>query len=86
MTKRPCVSSFKSLRELYDAMTCGDSRVLDKYGQWRADLPVFGGEEISDSDKIWSWDQDNVIHGTCQDDLQIIPRDLLFTLEDVRFW
>ena len=39
-----------------------------------SDLPTFGGEEPSDTVGIWSWDPDNMIVGTCEDDIEIVSR------------
>jgi len=40
-------------------------------------LPTFGGDDIEDTNCIWSWDATHKIIGTCFDDFQIVPRDPL---------
>lgn len=40
-----------------------------------ADLPTFGGEEPSDTSGVWSWDKDNLLVGTCVDDMEIVSRE-----------
>lgn len=67
----------KNLSELYQLMKNDDPRVLDQHGQWRTDLPTFGGAEPESTFAVWSWDKNNVIYGTCNDDLQIISREEL---------
>ena len=62
------------LDELFALMTADDSSVLDKHGQWRGDLPTFGGDEPNDTSEIWSWDNTRLIVGTCNNDLEIINR------------
>ena len=47
----------------------------DEYTQMMmADLPVFGGEEPSNTSEIWSWDLNNLLVGTCSEDFRIISR------------
>jgi len=47
----------------------------DEYTQSHmADLPVFGGEEPSNTSEIWSWDNDNLLVGTCSEDFRICSR------------
>ncbi len=43
---------------------------------WSA-LPLFGGDEPKDTELVWSWDVNNLLVGTCRDDLEIVPRDKL---------
>jgi hypothetical protein len=37
-------------------------------------LPTFGGDEPDDTVEVWSWDADEMLVGTCTDDLQLVPR------------
>jgi len=58
------------LDDLRLAMISEDPRVSD----WSA-LPTYGGPPPAGSGlKIWSWNRDSVLVGTCGDDLEIIPR------------
>ena len=45
------------------------------YNDWTS-FPTFGGDEIQASAKVWSWDQDRVLIGTCRDDLDIQDREV----------
>ncbi len=38
------------------------------------DLPNFGGDMPSDTTHIWSWDEDRLLVGTCQQDYEIVTR------------
>lgn len=40
-----------------------------------AELPTFGGEEPSDTSGVWSWDKNNLLVGTCVDDMEIVSRE-----------
>jgi hypothetical protein len=64
----------KNLNELFEAMKGNDPRTLDKHGNWSADLPTFGGTAPDDTSEVWSWDKENCIIGTHNDDLEIVPR------------
>jgi hypothetical protein len=37
-------------------------------------LPTFGGEIPDNTVEVWSWDADEMLVGTCPDDLQLVPR------------
>jgi hypothetical protein len=65
------------LASLAEAMASGDARVMCRWnpGQWSPDLPAFGGEEPKCKLGVWSWDEENILVGTCADDLAIVPRD-----------
>jgi hypothetical protein len=67
--------TFRALDELYEAMISGNSACQDKWGDWRTNLPTFGGPEPEDTAGYWSWDRGRVIVGTCDDDLRILPRE-----------
>lgn len=69
------IPSLANLNELRNAMLRHDPSVLDQHGQWRTDLPTFGGPDVLDTTAIWSWDSENVLRGTCADDLRIEPRE-----------
>ena len=38
------------------------------------DLPKFGGTAPTDIPDAWSWDENNLLVGSCIDDLEIVPR------------
>lgn len=38
-------------------------------------LPTFGGEAPSDTEGVWSWDEDRLLVGSSASDLTIEPRD-----------
>lgn len=64
----------KNLEELALAMRCSAPETLDRVGQWRSDLPTFGGEDPECTNRIWSWDADRLLVGGFGNDLQIINR------------
>ncbi len=37
-------------------------------------LPTFGGDAPADLNEVWSWDENNLLAGSCIDDLEIVPR------------
>src|SRR5699024_8674221 len=43
--------------------------------QESSDLPIFGGEEPEDTDRVWSWDEDRLLVGDGGSDMQIVNRD-----------
>jgi len=43
------------------------------YIDWSS-LPTFGGEEPDDTTEVWSWDEENLLVGTCCSDWEIISR------------
>jgi len=65
---------FKTLEDLLQAMRAQDPRCLDRHGQWRSDLPTFGGEAPSSTLGVWSWDESRLIVGSHPGDLEIISR------------
>jgi hypothetical protein len=73
-----------TLETLRDALINGDGCVTDRRtGDWRTDLPTYGGPEPADTQGVWSWDKHRLLVGTCGDDLEIVDRDgLLVTAED----
>lgn len=62
-----------TLEDLREAMLLEEDSVME-CGKWRSDLPTFGGEAPSDTRGIWSWDAQNLLIGTCAEDLRIVPR------------
>lgn len=64
----------ENLESLRDAMIICDEEVVDRHGQWRTDLPVFGGAAPANTEGVWSWDRHRLLVGTCAQDLEIIPR------------
>ena len=38
-------------------------------------LPVYGGEEPNDTERVWSWDSTRLIIGTCPGDVEIVTRE-----------
>lgn len=63
-----------TLRSLYDAMIARAPETVDRDGQWRDDLPTFGGDEPADTQEIWSWDATHLLVGACADELEIVSR------------
>ncbi len=66
-----------TLEVLRDAMIANAPTVLDRFGQWRSDLPTFGGDYWGpppSTIEVWSWDKSRMLVGTCADDLEIISR------------
>ncbi len=63
-----------TLNKLYNLMVARDDSVMDNHGQWRTDLPTFGGDDIYEVG-CWSWDESRVIVGDCAGDLSIMDRD-----------
>ncbi len=51
-----------------------------------SDLPCFGGEEPSDTENVWSWDERRLLVGTCPDDMEIVPRTGLRHMFSSDFW
>lgn len=47
-----------------------DGRYSDDMDQ----LPTFGGAEPSDTNRVWSWDAERLLVGTCAGDMQIVTR------------
>jgi hypothetical protein len=68
----------KNLRELYAMMKNNDERLNTLYGDWSS-LPVFGGKEPKNTIQIWSWDEHDLIVGTCSSDIKIISREEYFS-------
>jgi len=74
-------TKMQNLEELRDAMVRSDPSVLDLYGQWRSDLPTFGGPPPEGSGiEVWSWDDNRLLVGVAGYDLEIVPRAKLFEL------
>ena len=65
----------KNLNELFDQIKNGDIDLTD-------DLPTFGGEEPADTNEVWSWDESNLIVGTCTSGIEIMSRDEWFSIID----
>lgn len=66
---------FSDLDSLYAAMLSADPRVCDWDGQWRQDLPTFGGGLPDFMLEVWSWDAERLIVGACANELRIVARD-----------
>ena len=64
--------TLETLETLRDAMQARDPRTLDPHGDWRTDLPTFGGMCPEDTRGVWSWDEDRRLVGTCAADLEIV--------------
>lgn len=62
------------LTDLLHDMLRMEPHTLDVHGQWRTDLPTFGGEEPDDVEGVWSWDETHLIVGTCANDLWAVDR------------
>jgi hypothetical protein len=64
----------KDLKELFEMMQEDDEQLGKLYGDWSS-LPTFGGEAPENTIQIWSWDEKNLIIGTCSKDIKIVSRD-----------
>lgn len=62
-------ATYTDLNELFAAL-----RANAVAGDW-TDLPVFGGEEPTDTSGIWSWDEAHLIVGTSASDLRLVSRE-----------
>jgi hypothetical protein len=56
-----------ALRDLLSDLKNGFAELTD-------DLLAFGGDEPEDTHGVWSWDDADLIVGTCTDDLEIVTR------------
>jgi len=56
-----------NLTELYTLLREGVVALTDS-------LPTFGGTEPRDTTGVWSWDATHLLVGTCQADLELVPR------------
>ena len=63
-----------TLGELFLLMQAHDPYTLDASGQWRTDLPTFGGPDPVDTSGVWSWSKSHAIEGTCSADLELVDR------------
>ena len=72
---RANIAAATSLRALLQALR--DTRQLSDEDQdainW-TDLQTFGGDEPDSTAEVWSWDADNLLVGTCADDIKIVSR------------
>lgn len=72
---RANIAAATSLNALMQALR--DTRNLTSEEQdeinW-TDLQTFGGDEPDSTSGVWSWDADNLLVGTCSDDLEIVSR------------
>jgi hypothetical protein len=73
-----------TLKELRDALLAGrydepsddsDGGDLWENHNTTTELPTFGGEEPSDTNGVWSWDETHLLIGEGGDDFVIVPRD-----------
>ena len=73
---RNAISDASSLSDLAAALRATRNLPADDQDNvnWTS-LPTFGGTEPDDTREVWSWDADNLLVGTCADDLKIVPRD-----------
>ena len=63
-----------SLNDLFYSMLENHPTVTDCHGQWRSDLPTFGGTTPDSTIGVWSWDADCLLIGTCAEDLETVAR------------
>ena len=68
-------ADYQCLEDLHAALTGDDPGALDRHGEWRTDLPTFGGAEPADTSGVWSWDETRLLEGTCAADLEIVDRE-----------
>jgi hypothetical protein len=59
----------ETLEELLKMMKRNDEAILE----WDS-LPTFGGVEPDSTLGVWSWDEKNMIVGTCANDVEIVDR------------
>lgn len=64
----------KNIVALFLLMKRENPWVYDEQGDWRTDLPTFGGKETH-AQLIWSWSDTQIIKGSCAEDLALIPRE-----------
>jgi hypothetical protein len=72
---RAAIAAASSLTALLQALR--DTRALTHTEQDEIDwtsLQTFGGDEPDSTRGVWSWDAENLLVGTCADDLKIISR------------
>ena len=64
--------SIDSLEDLLEYLkNWNDEYTQMEMAMW---LPDFGGEEPRNTSEIWSWDNDNLLVGTCSEDFRICSR------------
>ncbi len=59
-----------TLIDLFNAMKADD----DSLPRWDS-LPTYGGDEITDTESVWSWNETHMIVGDGQCDLEIVSRE-----------
>ena len=74
MKEETSLSDIVSLKQLYKRMKERHPATLDGQGEWRSDLPAFGGTEPEVEGKVWSWDEEHYIKGTGPGDLELVNR------------
>ena len=60
----------KNLDELYEQMKADNPNLP----RWDC-LPIYSDRPIEHTIKVWSWDDDRMIVGTCPSDIEIVPRE-----------
>lgn len=77
-SRHPPFSTATSLGDLLNMLlscdTTDDSGPCARCDREWTRLPVFGGEEPGDTSGVWSWDADDLLVGSCRDELEIISR------------
>lgn len=70
--------AFAEMRAALQPATLDELAEMMRSGQiFRFDdgtLPIFGGDEPTDTCGVWSWDATHVIVGNCADNIEIITR------------
>tara|TARA_R100001510_G_C7583814_1_gene155850 strand:+ start:479 stop:706 length:228 start_codon:yes stop_codon:yes gene_type:complete len=72
----------ENITNLDDLLTYIKSNIVDDRDM--CNLPSFGGEAPSDTTEIWSWDEERLIIGSCQDEYEIVTREFMFPTESDR--
>jgi hypothetical protein len=67
-TIRVTIKHAKTLRELFEALCALEANIeederAEDYGIDICELPIFGGEQPSATDGVWSWDEDQLLVG-----------------------
>lgn len=75
----PRITKATSLTALLEAMReiqaeCSETGADQEAVYDATSLPTFGGPDIRDTTEVWSWDVENVLVGTCVDDMEIVSR------------
>lgn len=71
----PAPETLDELQDLLQREIVWQGAPLDGIDVDWASLPVFGGDEPSDTLGIWSWNETEFLVSNCAGDLEIVPRE-----------